>query len=112
MSGMNTGFGMDQGFGAMLTTLRGQLSQDELALRAGTSQSYISRVEKGLIQPTLPKAQRLLHALGYELPLSPRPIRVRSDIHGRPMYLAMTAEERIESAAALANTVAELRGRE
>jgi predicted transcriptional regulator len=97
-------------FGRTLARLRGpKVSQGALALRAGTSQSYISRVEAGKVQPTLPQAQRLLYALGYEMRAEPRPMRVRSDPSGRPAQLAMTAEERMESAAALGNLVAELR---
>jgi transcriptional regulator with XRE-family HTH domain len=109
---MNTRAGMN-GFGAMLAQLRGKrVSQGVLALRAGTSQSYVSRVEAGRVQPSLAQAQRLLHALGYEMKIEPKPMRVRSDPAGRPAQLAMSAEERFESAAAMGNLAAELRGEE
>lgn len=97
-------------FGKMLTGLRGRkVSQGALALRAGTSQSYISRVEAGTVQPSVAQAQRLLHALGYEMRVEPKPMRVRSDPSGRPAQLVMTAEERMESAAAMGNLIAEMR---
>jgi transcriptional regulator with XRE-family HTH domain len=105
---MDTTSGMDE-FGATLARLR-RISQRRLALRVGTSQSYVSRVEAGKVQPTIAQAQRLLHALGYELKLEPKPLPVRSDPEGRPAQLVMTAEERIESAAQLGNLAAELRG--
>ncbi|HET8536037.1 MAG TPA: helix-turn-helix transcriptional regulator [Solirubrobacteraceae bacterium] len=108
---MNTRTGITD-FGATLARLRGKrVSQGALALRAGTSQSYVSRVESGLVQPSLAQAQRLLHALGYEMKIEPKPMRVRSDPAGRPAQLAMSAEERFESAAAMGNLAAELRGK-
>lgn len=108
---MNTSSGMGA-FGQTLAQLRGRrISQGALALRAGTSQSYISRVEAGQVQPSLPQAQRLLYALGYEMRLEPHPMRVRRDDAGRPAQLVMTAEERMDSAAAMGHLAAELRSR-
>ncbi len=97
-------------FGRLLARLRGdRVTQRALAIRVGTSQSYVSRVEAGTVHPTLTQAERLLNCLGYELSLQPAAMPRRSDPHGLPAQLAMTAEERMQSAAALNNTVAELR---
>ncbi len=97
-------------FGRLLARLRGdRVTQRALAIRVGTSQSYVSRVEAGTVHPTLAQAERLLNCLGYELNLQPAAMPRRSDRHGLPAQLAMTAEERMQSAAALNNTVAELR---
>lgn len=105
---MNTTSGI--GFGALLRRLRaGRLTQAELALRAATSQSYLSRVEAGDVAPTLQQAERLLNCLGYRLRVEVEPLPRRSDPGSLPDHLAMTAEERLQSAAALHNTMAELR---
>ena len=50
-------------------TARG-LDQATLARRAGTTQTYVSRIERGKISPTLTTLTRLMHAMGLELELS------------------------------------------
>lgn len=47
--------------------LRAGLSQGELAVRAGTSQPAIARLESGASNPTLATLQRLVGAAGFEL---------------------------------------------
>ena len=98
------------GFGKLLARLRGPVSQDALAVRAATSQSYVSRVEAGRVQPTLAQAEHLLNCLGYTLDVQPKPMAQRSDPYGLPAQLAMSTEERMQSAAAMHNTMVELRG--
>lgn len=46
---------------------RAELTQAELAERAGTSQSALARYETGVAVPTLPTLERLLAACGYRL---------------------------------------------
>jgi transcriptional regulator with XRE-family HTH domain len=109
ISSIDTSSGIED-FGALLARLRGhRVSQRALAIRAGTSQSYVSRVEAGAVQPTLGQAERLLNCLGYQLTLDLEPLPSRSDPHGLPAQLAMTAEERVQSAAAIHNAVVGLR---
>jgi transcriptional regulator with XRE-family HTH domain len=106
---MDTGSDMDS-FGELLRRLRGgRVSQGALALRAGTSQSYVSRVEAGDVIPTVQRADQLVHCLGYRLRLEAEPLPRRSDPEGLPDQLAMTAEERMQSAAALHNAMAEMK---
>lgn len=50
------------------------LSQRRLALRAGTSQDAISRIERGAETPTLERLARLLLALGHRPVLSVEPL--------------------------------------
>lgn len=96
--------------GKLIVRLRGdRVSQRALAVRAGTSQSYISRVESGAVQPTLAQAERLLSCLGYRLRVQAEPLPRRFDPDALPAQLAMTAEERMQSAAALHNAMVELR---
>ena len=45
------------------------VSQARLAIRAGTTQSAISRVEKDQVSPTVETLRSLLHLLGEELQL-------------------------------------------
>jgi len=97
-------------FGGLLRRLReGRLSQRALALRAGTSQSYISRVESGEVLPTLTQAERLLNCLGYDLRVQVNPLPRRSDRGALADQLAMSPQERMQSAAALHNAMAEMR---
>ncbi len=46
---------------------RADLSQRELARRAGTAQSVVARIERGQTSPTWKTLQRLLAAAGYDL---------------------------------------------
>lgn len=46
------------------------ITQVELAKRTGTSKSYISRVENGLIDPTISSFMRIVDALGLRFELS------------------------------------------
>ena len=109
MSGMDAISGMES-FGELLRRLRtGRLSQEALAVRAATSQSYVSRVEAGEVLPTLGQAKHLLHCLGYELRLNVEPLPRRSDREALIDQLAMSPEERMQSAAALHNVMAEMK---
>lgn len=56
------------------------ISQRQLALRAGTSQDAISRVERGVESPSLERLAHLLMALGERLELgTASPVEVYSD---------------------------------
>lgn len=59
----------------LLQSRRGaQLTQAELAERAGTSQSAVSAYESGAKAPSLHTARRLLDACGHRLVLEARPV--------------------------------------
>jgi len=62
--------------GSLLRGARKQqgLSQRRLALRAGTSQDAISRIERGDEAPTLERLAQLLLALGHRAVLSVAPL--------------------------------------
>lgn len=62
--------------GGVLREAREQqgLSQRRLALRAGTSQDAISRIERGVEAPTLERLAQLLMALGLRPVLSVEPL--------------------------------------
>jgi transcriptional regulator with XRE-family HTH domain len=73
------------------------VSQRELARRAGTTQSAISRIETEGVSPTIATLDELLFLLGEELVLEARPIPFpaahREAIRER---LAMTLDERLK----------------
>ena len=51
-----------------------RLSQDELAIRAGTRQATISRIENGHEAPTVQRLEQVLTALGERLELRAVPL--------------------------------------
>jgi transcriptional regulator with XRE-family HTH domain len=95
--------------------LRRGLDQSELAKRAGMNQSAVSRIERGVVSPSLETLNRLMEGMGQALMLSSfdtmKPIpggsnqslgEVLSD------YLEMTPEERLAQAAKLSEMATEL----
>ena len=50
-----------------------RMTQVELAKRTGTSKSYISRIENGLIDPTVSSFMKIVDALGLRFELT-RPL--------------------------------------
>lgn len=48
------------------------LTQQELARRTGTTKGYISRVERGLIVPTVATLYKLIGAMGLKIEIVPR----------------------------------------
>ncbi|MBP5368069.1 MAG: helix-turn-helix transcriptional regulator [Bacteroidales bacterium] len=48
-----------------------QLSQSELANRIGADKSYVSKVERGLIIPSVATLYRIISALGLRIELKP-----------------------------------------
>ena len=78
--------------------LRSGISQRSLARRAGTSQAAISRIERGLEQPTFERLTQILAALGWRPRLELEPI-AEHDAEPRRLYQA----HRESPAARLAN---------
>jgi len=71
------------------------ISQRRLALRAGTSQDAISRIERGVESPTLERLIHLLMVLGERLEFNAVPLGdVESDV-----VAPLTARERLHEAA-------------
>lgn len=58
---------------------RHRVSQRSLALRAGTTQAWISAIERGRAQPTVEMLRRLLLMTGEELVLESRPLASDAD---------------------------------
>lgn len=89
---------------------RSGISQRRLALRAGTSQDAISRIERGVESPTLERLDRLLLVLGEKLELSSAPAGAAEDDAGP----RLTPNERLREAASwnLVATTLEIAGAE
>ena len=90
--------------------LRSGLGQAELARRAATTQTYVSRVERGATTPSLPTLERLLGAMGLRLRLGVEAVppgnSPAADL--RRDFLVSTADERLEDAMTLSAFLTEL----
>jgi transcriptional regulator with XRE-family HTH domain len=79
--------------------LRAGLTQAELAERARTARSQISRYERGDVLPSLETLRRVIHACGFELGF--RVYNADLEDHDAALIaqtLALTPEERVDRA--------------
>lgn len=86
--------------GDLLRTTRERLglSQRRLALRAGSTQAAISRIERGLVSPTFATLRQLMLAMGEEPELAARRLPRQWDPLHFASALARTPEERLQLA--------------
>ncbi|HET8813429.1 MAG TPA: helix-turn-helix domain-containing protein [Solirubrobacterales bacterium] len=87
------------------TRIRHGLSQERLAIRAGTTQSAISRIEQERVSPTVQTLAELLHLLGEDLVLSTELRDWGIDRTLIDERLRMSEEDRIEYGRAFADQV-------
>jgi transcriptional regulator with XRE-family HTH domain len=88
---------------------RSRISQRELARRAGTSQAAISRIERGLEQPTIERLEQILAGLGWRPVIDLEPIAVHDDEPRRMRAAADTdPDTNLQSAINLARVAREL----
>lgn len=87
--------------GQLLREARGRqgLSQRRLALRAGTSQDAISRIERGAEAPTLERFAQLMLAMGQRVTVEVEALERRVPAPELAVAAAMTPEERLREAA-------------
>ena len=90
--------------------VRHGVSQERLAIRAGTTQSAISRIERDRVSPTVQTLTELLHLLGEDLVLSVEPRNWGVDRTLNQSNLRLTPEERVRQGLAFADFVRENRG--
>jgi transcriptional regulator with XRE-family HTH domain len=86
------------------------VTQEQLAARARTSQAAISRIERGLVSPSVSTLATLLDLLGEQLELSATPIDYGHDRTLIEQNLRYTAEERIERQAEWSRGMREFEG--
>lgn len=86
------------GSGELLRRAReaARLTQEQLALRAGTGQAAISQVERGEVEPSLARLRALVALTGHELGVSVGPRRMRIDEGLFLDNLKLLPEERLE----------------
>jgi len=80
------------------TRERHGISQHSLAVRSGTHQAVVSRIERGNMQPTVAMVERLLAAMGEQLKLDVERIPGDHDPVHRRELLRRSPEERLELA--------------
>jgi transcriptional regulator with XRE-family HTH domain len=86
-----------------------RMTQRDLARAARVPQSTVARIERGQLVPRIDTLDRLIQAAGYELKSQQRPgFGIDRTLIIR--QLRLTQEERLRSAAASSNNLANLRG--
>jgi transcriptional regulator with XRE-family HTH domain len=82
-----------------------RLDQAQLARRAGTTQAYVSRVERGVVSPSMETLNRLLNAMGMRLRarLEPLPHGNASISDLRRDLTELTPEQRVRQAMELSS---------
>lgn len=83
------------------------VSQKDLARRAGTTQSAISRIERGGVSPTFETLSELLYLLGEDLVLGAEPTDSGIDRSLIRERLKLTPTERLDYAIAMADQIIE-----
>jgi len=87
-----------------------RLSQADLARRAATTQNYVSRVERGAVEPSLATLQRFMHAMGLRLHLELEPLPAGNEdprqLHAD--FMATTPEQRVTDAMTLSQFLTEV----
>jgi len=87
-----------------------RLSQDEVAIRAGTRQATISRIENGHEVPTVQRLEQLLTALGDRLELRAVPLDAERPVVDIQADRAKSMAARLEDGFALASFASQLAG--
>jgi transcriptional regulator with XRE-family HTH domain len=90
--------------------LRHGVSQKRLAIRAGTTQSAISRIEKDRVSPTIATLSELLFLLGEDLELADVPRDSGVDITLNEGARKFSPSERVKRGLAFADFVRRNRG--
>lgn len=87
-------------FGGILREIRESqgLSQRRLAVRAATSQSAISRIERGVETPSLERFTRLVEVMGYRPVIDVQRMKCSVSADDLAVAAAMTPAERFREA--------------
>ena len=90
--------------------LRHEVSQEELAIRAGTTQSAISRIEKDRVSPSIETLEKLLFVLGEDLVVRAEPRDFGVDRTLNRSNLSFTPAQRVTRSLEFADFVRRTRG--
>lgn len=98
--------------GALVRDLRAHhgISQSELAARAGTTQSAISRIESGAVSPSVETLGRLSALMGARMEIHASPLDTGVDRSLLRQNLAHIPEERVRRGLAFADFARRNRG--
>lgn len=86
------------------------LTQQQLAVRAGTTKTAISRLEQGHVSPSVKTLRRLLLCMGHELQLRSEPLETRTDPAQLDAVAGLTPDQRLDHASASQAGLADLVG--
>jgi transcriptional regulator with XRE-family HTH domain len=86
------------------------LTQAQLAARARTSQAAISRIERGLVSPTVETLGQLLYLMNEQLLLNDEPIEWGHDVTLNEAKLAMSDDDRLAHGISFSNWAISVRG--
>jgi transcriptional regulator with XRE-family HTH domain len=89
---------MDVGELVRRTRVRHGISQKSLAVRAGTHQAAVSRIERGQISPNVDTVERLLEAMGERLRMGVERIPGDHDLAHLHASLSRSPEDRLKLA--------------
>ncbi|HEV2859192.1 MAG TPA: helix-turn-helix domain-containing protein [Solirubrobacterales bacterium] len=92
--------------------IRHGVSQKRLAIRAGTTQSAISRIEKDRVSPTVQTLGGLLHLLGEDLALAAEKRDTGIDLSLNRRNLELSPEQRVHRGLEFADFARRNRGGE
>lgn len=86
------------------------LTQAQLATRAMTDQSHVSRIERGEVSPSLDTLTTLLQCMGEELDVRTQriPAWLDDDPDQRAIVRRMSLDDRLETTIELSELVSEL----
>ncbi|MDX1620327.1 MAG: helix-turn-helix transcriptional regulator [Nitriliruptorales bacterium] len=86
------------------------LTQHELAIRAGTTKTAISRLEGGHVSPTFETLERLLLCLGYRLDLETVRLESQTDPAQLDALAELTPSQRLDHGLASLSSLHDLLG--
>jgi transcriptional regulator with XRE-family HTH domain len=85
------------------------LTQRELAMRARTSQAAISRIERGVVSPTVDTLGELLWLMNERLELGSEPVNWGHDVTLNEANLALDTEARLRRGVTFSRRMTQLR---
>lgn len=90
--------------------LQAGLTQQQLAIRTGTTKTAISRLERGHLSPSVETLERLLLCMGYELKIEAVPVSPRTEPAQLDAVADLTPTQRLDHALASQASLAGLVG--
>jgi transcriptional regulator with XRE-family HTH domain len=90
--------------------IRHQLSQEELAVRAGTTQSAIARIERDKSSPSIRALTTLFEAMEEDFVFGSRPRDWGTDLSLNHKNLEFTPTQRLERGLGFSEVIREVRG--